>query len=541
VSNDSLIQALPDLAAFVRRDGTVLKVLGGRRLGLTDAGDFAGKALGDLWPDDVAKLLLQMIRRTLRERGNEAANFSCDGREYEVRIAAHGRDRALCIIRDARVGAHSVQADDVRENNRGAVERRELFERLAQSVAESRLRERPLAVCMIHLQGMGELGGILDFGVVDQMAATQLSRISEMLARDSLGYAGRMAENVMLVVAEHFASRETLRGLAHELLELLSEPVAVGDATFMVTPSAGLALLSDDGRDARQLLESARSAMLEARRSEPRSVRFYSDDLPLRSLARLDIEHELRDAIAHDRLALRYAARHSLDSGERVAVHAYLRWPHPARGEVSAAEFLPIAESTGIAAALSRWALTRFLRDIPALRTAAAHRLRFSFSALKSHLATGALRSDLEALLASNTVAPGDFELRISERVLAGLADPAATLRPLVELGVTIIVDEFGRGFTSLPRLARLPIGALQLDRRLALSASADPVARRAAGAALAIAHALGVVPMSAGIDDEAQRQLFMSLGCAEGLGDAFGAVSVSGAEGQSPGRRNAR
>lgn len=540
MSDDSLIQALPDLVAFVGRDGTLLKVLGGRCLGLA-AGELAGKTLADLWSDDAAKLLLMMIRRTLRERGSEAMHFSSHGREYAARIAAHGRDRALCIIREAPAEALSAQPDELREAHRGNVEPRELFARLAQSVADARLRERPLAVYMIHLQGVSELGGILDFGIVDRMAATLLHRVAAFSAGNQLGYAGRMAESVVMVVAERFAGREALRDLGHGLLELLSEFVAVGNATFTVVPNAGIALLGDDGSDARHLLESARSAMWEARRSGPRSLRFYSGDLPVRSLVRLDIEQELRDAIAHDRLALRYAGRHRLDSGERVAVHAYLRWPHPARGEVAAAEFLPIAESTGLAVSLSRWALARFVGDIPELQSSSSQPLQFSFSPLKAHLTAGTLRSDLETLLAGAAVAPRDFELRISERVLAGVADPGASLQPLVELGVTVAIDEFGRGFTSLPRLARLPIRALQLDRRLALSAAADPVARRAVRAALAVAQALGLMPMSAGIDDEAQRHLFKSLGCVQGLGDAFGAVALSGTQVDSPRRRKTR
>jgi len=466
----------------------------------------------------------------LRERGTSDANFSSGGRAYEARIAAHGRDRALCIIRDAPVSGPSENPEDVRGGDRSALERRTLFSRLSESVDQARLRERRLAVCLVHLEGVGELGRILDFGIVDQMAGALLQRVSKALAGDAPGYAGRLDENVLLVVVEQFADREAIRSLADEILERLRAPVAVGDATFTATPSAGIAVLGDDGSEARELLENARSAMWEARRSEPNCARFYSSDLRTRSLARLDVEHELRDAIAQDRLALRYAARHCLESGQRFAVHAYLRWPHPVRGEVAAAEFLPIAESTGLATALSRWALTRFQRDMPALRAAGIHRTRFSFGALRSHLSCGALRSDIEAMLASGAVAPEDFELRISERVLAGLADPGPLLRPLVDLGVAIVIDEFGRGFTSLPRLARLPVNALQLDRRLALAAFADPVARRAAAAALAVAKALELVPMSAGIDDEERRQFLRSLGCAQGLGDAFAAVSLQGA-----------
>jgi predicted signal transduction protein with EAL and GGDEF domain len=373
---------------------------------------------------------------------------------------------------------------------------------------------------------------------VDRMVAAHEHVVSVALEGVPTGYVGRLAENILLVVVERFEGREAVLDLGNRLLKRLSEPVALGNVTYAAAPSAGVALLGDDGSDARQLLENARFAMLEARRSGAESLQFYSDTLEFRSLARLDLERELRDAIEQDRLALRYAARHCLETGRRVAVHAYLRWPHPARGEVAAAEFLPIAESTGLAKTLSRWALTRFQRDIPAFQALDAPGVKFSFGALRSHLSSGELTSDVEALLAGGTIAPEDFELRITERVLSGLADPGATLRPLADLGVTLVIDEFGRGFSSLPRLARLPIRALQLDRRLALASSTDPVARRAAAAALAVAKALELIPMSAGVDDESQRRHLRSLGCAQGLGEVFGGLSLQGSDSEAPRRR---
>jgi EAL domain-containing protein (putative c-di-GMP-specific phosphodiesterase class I) len=329
--------------------------------------------------------------------------------------------------------------------------------------------------------------------------------------------------------------------LANHLIKLIGEPVAVGDANFTSVASAGIAVMGEDGQTARLLIESARSAMLEARRNGATGAQFYSDTLKFRSLARLDMENELRLAIDQNQLALRYCARHDLDSGERIAIHAYLHWPNAVRGEVAAAEFLPIAESTGLAPLLSQWALAQLERDIPILRARGGPPARFSFGALKAHLVSGCLVSDLTALFSRNTVLPADFELRISERTLASLPDPSASLQPLAKLGIAIVIDEFGRGFTSLPRLARLPIHALQLDRRLALSSATDPIARRAAAAAMAVAKALEIKAVAAGVDNEAQRQLMRSLGCLEGLGDAFGGLSRLTPENTAQPRRKAR
>ena len=258
MTDDSLIQALPELVAFVRHDGTILRTLGGRRLGLGADGDIVGKTLFELWPEDVAASLLQIVRRALHDRGTSDAHFASGGRQYEARIAAHGRDRVLCIIRDAAAAEPSYGNADVRGADRGAIERRALFSRLSQSVADAQLRESRLALCMVHLQGVAELGRILDFDVIEDMAATQLQRVLALLSDDSSGYAGRLGENVLLVVIVRFDDRDAVRTLAKKLVDVLSDPVAVADASFTVIPSVGVALLGEDGSDARNLLESAR-------------------------------------------------------------------------------------------------------------------------------------------------------------------------------------------------------------------------------------------------------------------------------------------
>jgi len=521
--SDSLIQALPELVAFIRRDGTILRELGGRRLGLTLDGALSGKNLRDLWPEEVVAGLLQRVRKSLHDRGTSDYVFALGTRRLEARITAHGRDRALCIIRDALPVGEPGGRDEVRAADHAGFQRRALFERLIQSVADARLQERPLSLMMAHLQGVGDLGRVLDFGLVDTLVAKLLDRVSTVLAEELTGgYAGLLGDNVLLAVLERTADRDEVRRQATRLIELLGESVSVGDASFTVTPAAGVAILGEDGREARELVESARSAMMEARRSGVATLNFYSDTLQLRSMARLDTERELRQAIDQDQLELRYAARHSLGSGELVAVHAYLRWSHPVRGDVAAAEFLPIAEGTGLAARLSGWALARFGRDMPALRAMGAAGMRFSFGALRAHVSSDDLLRDLTRLFDAGVLTPAELELRFAEKAIAGMTQPGPTLRVLADLGIVIVIDEFGRGSTSLPRLARLPVRALQLDRRLALSAAVDPVSRRAASAALAIAKALGFVPMSAGVDDESQRNLLASLGCSEGLGDAF-------------------
>jgi diguanylate cyclase len=528
--DDSIVRALPELVAFMRRDGMIIKELGGRQLSLPGCGQLAGKNFTHIWPDDVAALLSRMISRALRTRSSSDEQFALGARRYDVRIMPHGPDRVLCVVRDAAAISAPVDRESAPGGTGNRFSPRAMLGRLEESIVAARLKEQSLATCMFHLQGLKELGRVLDYGIVDQVSESHLQNLSQAFREGISGYACRLTENLFVAVIERFGDRDTLRATAMRLQHVLAQPVSVGDAAFTATPSAGLALLGDDASDARQLLEFSRSAMLEARRSGA-AVHFYSDTLRLRSLARLDLVQELKSALVEDRLALRYAARHSLVTGKLVAVHAYLRWPHPVRGEVAAADLLPIAESCGFSTPLSRWAFSRLQRDLPAFRAAGALQMRFSFGALRSHLLSDSFAAEVREFLDRRIVAPEDFELRISERTLASLANPLGAIRPLADLGVAIVIDEFGKGFTSLTQLAQLPVRALLLDRRLTLAAATDQAALKAARAAIAIAGMLDLVPMASGIDSEAEWRLFESLGCAEGLGDVFGPISLATGE----------
>ena len=526
MSDDSLIQAIPDFVAFLRRDGVVLRHIGGKRLGFeTGDGPLAGRSLEEIWPADVAAQIRQLTRRTLANRDSASLEFSRQGRRYEARISAHGRDRSLCVIREIEAGAPETEREGVRS---GATEKRAFFETLKQSIADATLRERRLAICVIHVDGLDNINTHIDYSIGQQVVATLLQRLGSSQtdsARTATWQARTIGDSVFGVIVQGFLDRDMLHGIATDLRSALLAPVLVGDASFALTPSLGLAVLGEDGTQPAPLLDHAQTAMLEARRGESDGVHFYSDTLKLRSLARLDFQRELREAIAADQFALRYAPRCDLATGQLLAVNAYLRWPSSLRRDIKPGDFLPVAESTGLALDLSRWALRRLRTDLPALRGLGHGEFRVSFGALRQHFASDVLNEDVCDWLASGEIAAQSLELRLSERVLSGLSSPGRVLRAFHERNVALVVDEIGRAHSSLTRLARMPLWGLQIDRGLITSAKRDAISANAARAAISIARALDLVPIASGIDDEDDRQRWRESGCVQGLGDCFGAT----------------
>jgi predicted signal transduction protein with EAL and GGDEF domain len=524
VSDDSLIQALPDVVAFLRPDGLITHHLGGREVPFVcGSGSLAGKRLEAVLQAHVAALIVRLLRRALATRASCDAEFSVDGATYQARLSAQGPRRALCVIRHVH-DTPSLAQERAAGDAAGATERRGFVRRFQQSVAQAALSERPLALCMIFLDGLNDISRLIDISIGERILTELLRQLpaSGDKPEGTGWYVGQLSEGLLGVVIEGSVDREQVRAIVGTLCEAMARPIRVHDASFRVAPFAGIAILGQDASQPATLLDHARAAMLEARRSGAGSAQFYSDTLRMLPVARLDIERELRLAIDAGQIGLRYVARHDLASGRLAGVQAYMRWTHPLRGEVPPAQFLPIADATGLALAVSRAALKQLVRELGALRTAVRPDVAVSFGGLRQHVASGQLARDCQEWVPAAVLAAGRFELRIAERTLATLHRPERALGEMVETGARVVVDELGRGFSSLSRLPQCPLWALQIDRALVVAARRSTVALRSCRAITALALALELQPVAAGVDDETTRASMAGIGCVQGLGDHY-------------------
>ncbi|HTX23443.1 MAG TPA: EAL domain-containing protein [Steroidobacteraceae bacterium] len=532
ISGDALIEALPDLVVLVRRDGVVLAHGGGRGVAaLRPARDATGERLERLWSEPIAALFKQLTRKVIADRTAAHAEFQHDGRVYEVRASAQGPDRALCLVRTAPTESRADTSDSG-ERPQPHLDRRGFLQRFKESLSLAALRETPIAVAVIYVDGIADIAQVLSVTVSEQAMSVAIRRLPPPSGESSAGkpwwYLGQLGENLLALVLES-ADRDTIDACVAQVGESLRGPIQCAGAEFHLTPYAGVAILGQDASSPRALLDHARAAAAEARRSATGSVRFFTDTVKLRALARLDMARELREAIAHGGFRLRYVGRHDLASGRRVAHIGYLRWLHPLRGEIRPSEFLRVAETTGLAVALSRTMLTRLRDDCAALATAESPDVRVSFGPLRHHILHEDFADDLARFLAESGVRPERLELRIAEKTF--ITQDPQRLAHIGKLGVRLVVDEVGRGMGSLDGLARAPIWGLQLDRAWVTQLRNDAVARKVCGAGIGMAAALGLTPIATGVDDGAQREALLSLGCRYGSGDLYLDGSSAGSE----------
>lgn len=520
---DVLVEALPDLALLVRRDGVVLAQGGGRdTAGLRPESDPAGKPLEASWPASVAALLLQLTRKAIAQRTTIEARFNCGGVEYTAQASARGPDWAVCIVRTV----PNIAADDTSDTGahpRPQLDRRGFLRRFKESMSWAALREMPIALALVHIEGITDIGQVLASQVSEQVMSAAIRRLPTQSPESAPGpnwYLGQMSESLLAVVLET-GDREAIGACIARICASLREPIRTGDAEFHLTPYAGIAILGQDASSPKLLLEQARTAALEARRTASvQTPCFFTDTVKLRTLARLDLARELRNAIAGGEIRLRYTGRYDLRSGILTGCVGYLRWPHSLRGEIRPAEFLRVAAATGLSASLSRAVLECLRHDFAVLASRCGPEVCVSFGALRHHVLHEEFVSDVTRLIADGGVPAERLELRIAEKVF--ITREPGHFEALKRLGIRLLVDEVGRGMGSLDRLARAPIWGLQLDRAWVAALRTDPIARKVCRAGIEMAAALGIVPIATGVDDAQTRDALLELGCSYGSGDFY-------------------
>ena len=523
MSKPELTEALPDLVLLVKRDGTPVAHAGGRAVAELGGGDAANRErFVPAWSESTAALIRQLTRNAIADRTPVEARFQERETRYEIRVTPQGPDRAICVIRPV-LGGEGGDAGvaSTGEHPQLRLDRRGFLRRFKESISVAALRERPLAVAVVYVDEIADIAEIIATRVSEQIMTTALTRLplGSGPGTSPEWYVGQLGENLLALVV-HSANRDVIEACVASVGASLREPIIVGDAEFHLTPYAGVGILGVDASNPRVLLDHARAAAAEARRAASQNVFFFSDTLQLKSLARIDIARELRDAISSRAIRLRYTGRHDLRTGRKVAWVGYVRWLHPLRGEIRPAEFLRVAQTTGLATSLSRSVLEHLPEDFAALSAHSEKDVRISLGALRDHVLHEDFVADLNRFLSDAAVPPERFELRVAEKVF--VARDCADFRSLHRLGVQFVVDEVGRGAGSLASLARAPVWGLQLDRAWVSALRSDVVAHNVCRAGIAMAAALGLTPIATGVDDEAQRAALLELGCRYGIGDLY-------------------
>ena len=357
-----------------------------------------------------------------------------------------------------------------------------------------------------------------------------LRRVAERLLAATRGCdtVARLGGDEFAVLLEGVRGEADAVVVAERVLDAMAQPFVIGDAEggvaeVVVGTSVGIAR-SGAGGGVDALLRDADAAMYRAKQRGKRCYELFAPALHDAARERLAVQADLRRALEGDpsggRLWVAYQPIVGMDDGRVTGAEALVRWDHPRRGAVSPAEFIPIAEQTGLVVPLGRFVLGEACRAGAAwARLGSAARVGVNLSGRQ--LATAV--ADVEAALAASGLAPGRLTLEVTESTLLGDTEAVhETLAALKALGVGMAIDDFGTGYSSLSYLQRFPIDVLKIDKSFV-----DRVAGTGRGAALArtivaLGESLGMFTVAEGVETEAQRAQLLALGCRLGQGYLF-------------------
>ncbi len=376
-----------------------------------------------------------------------------------------------------------------------------------------------LAVMFVDLDGFKPINDSFGHAAGDAILRSAAERL-RLQARDSDTVA-RVGGDEFLILLENLDDPADCLAVAHRLLHALGQPFEVAGKTVQIACSIGIVVYPDHGeRD--KLVANADAAMYAAKRAGGNSYALFESHMDSDATAQLSLQQDLRQAIARGELALHYQPKIDARRGRINGVEALLRWRHPERGNVSPAEFIPVAERFGLIAQLGNWVIEEACRQMAAWNWDGL-RMRVAINLSAYQLRESGLAERIRDALQRHGVPASHLLCEITESV--AMEDTRATQRTIEELGrigVYLSIDDFGTGYSSLHYLRSLPARQLKIDRSFVRDLEEQEDARAVVDAVVRLAHALGLRVVAEGVETAGQRDILAAMHCDELQGFFF-------------------
>lgn len=380
--------------------------------------------------------------------------------------------------------------------------------------------DQAAAVLLVDIDRFREINTALGYdhgdGVLREVAARLLGQVT------GGSFLAHMGEDEFAVLVPD-SGRDQAAAMAERLGRALEAPIRIGELSLDVAVSVGIALYPQHGTAPDLLVRRADSAMYKAKRAG-RDYEFYSPAHDETTPRHLTLAADLRQAIERGELSLACQPKLRLDSGIICGVEALARWTHPVSGEISPAEFIPLAEHTGLIKPLTQWVLEEALRHARTWRRQGLD-LPLAVNLSARNLQEPGIVENLQRALDSSGVAADQLAIELTES--AFMVDPDGALQVmqrLHEMGIVLFIDDFGTGYSSLAYLQRLPVDAIKIDKSFVLAMIDDKDSARIVESTIELAHGLGMEVVAEGVENGRILQALTDLGCdcAQGYGIGY-------------------
>jgi diguanylate cyclase (GGDEF)-like protein len=399
---------------------------------------------------------------------------------------------------------------------------RVLFEdRLSQALLQAQRNNQALGVMLINLDRFKVINDTLGPAVGDMLLQGAAERLAKCTSEaDTLARLG--SDEFGLLLAQ-IGGVDGAAKVNEQIIETLRQPFFFGSHTFHLTVSSGLSVFPQDGQDAHTLLKNAGAALYRAKKQGGNSFQVYSADMTAQALRQIELENNLREALGRDEFVVYYQPQVSVGSRQLVGTEALVRWRRPDQGLVSPAEFIPLAEDTGLIVPIGEWVLRTACAQMKAWIDGGAAGLSVSVNISPRQFRHSNLVEMVRRELGETGLDPSCLEVELTEStVMKNPGSAVETLRALRDMGVKVAIDDFGTGYSSLSYLKTFPISTLKIDRSFVNNLATDTADAAIVKAIVALAHSLDLKVIAEGVETEDQLGLLHELGCDQMQGYLF-------------------
>ena len=386
-------------------------------------------------------------------------------------------------------------------------------DRVINAMAQARRNKRGIAVLYIDLDHFKLVNDGLGHSVGDALLSEVAARLGGCVrASDTIS---RLGGDEFTILLQETSDSDAVAGVARKILQSLARPFRVESHELFVTASIGISLFPTDGEDVETLLRCADSAMYRAKELGRNQTQLFTASMNERYVRRLALEQSLHHAVERKELEVYYQPIFDRARRRIVSVEALVRWNHPTRGLVLPADFIGLAEETGLVVGIGDWVLQTATRQLRQWHDAGLSGLRVSVNISAPQLQQPNFLSSIATALAENGLAPPSLELEITETVAVQNIDMTMTvLRELHTFGVRIAIDDFGTGQSSLVYLKRFPIDTVKIDKAFVRDVTADDSAAAIVSYVINLAHTMGLSVVAEGVETEAEFNFLKLNAC---------------------------
>ncbi len=403
----------------------------------------------------------------------------------------------------------------------GLPNRRLLEDRLNHAITVAERQGRGIAVLFTDVDNFKVINESLGHEVGDALLKVIADRM--VRAVRTMDTVARWGGDEFVVVLENVSGPGEASSVAEKLIDIIGQPITLGDNLLRVGGSIGISLYPQDGRDVTALMKNADLALFEAKGAGRNTLHFFNEAMNLRAYRRLEVEAALRNGITQNELELHYQPKVGIADGRLIGVEALVRWRRPGDGLVPPDQFIPVAEESDLIILIGEWVLKEACAQILRWRAAGLPDVHVAINLSPRHFRNASAVDDIIAVVEAAGVPPRLLEIELTEATV--MQDPDRTIEYLCRLrdyGFSIAIDDFGTGYSNLNYLRQLPISTLKIDRSFVKDIESDKGDAEIIRTIIAMANVLGLGLVAEGVETEGQLGFLHSCACDAAQGYYF-------------------